>query len=189
LKFHFDLLAPIYNWIFPPKKPEKLLEILQCSDLCGKILEVGGGTGRTLTFFEPFSDDLWLVEPSKHMLAQAKKKFPKLNTVFAYAEDLPFPDDSFDTIIVVDSLHHWDRQDEGLREVHRVLKPNGKFIIEEIHPRWKTGYMIERMEAWMKMYSTFYQPPELIKLLKSVGFRIKKHGWVRQPTYFVYSTK
>lgn len=51
--------------------------------------------------------------------------------VVADAENLPFPDKSFDFIYLVGILHHLPDQKKGMQEIKRVLKKNGKVFISE----------------------------------------------------------
>lgn len=55
------------------------------------------------------------------------------------AEKLPFSDDSFDAIWTVSAFHHWEDQAQGLSEVRRVLRPQGRFLIMEKETRGKHG--------------------------------------------------
>jgi demethylmenaquinone methyltransferase/2-methoxy-6-polyprenyl-1,4-benzoquinol methylase len=49
----------------------------------------------------------------------------------AHAERLPFPDASFDRVVVVDALHHFAHQREAVRDLLRALKSGGRLLIEE----------------------------------------------------------
>ena len=50
----------------------------------------------------------------------------------ARAEELPFPDGSFDLVGSTMSFHHWADQRRGLREVRRVLEPDGAFVLTDV---------------------------------------------------------
>ncbi len=45
------------------------------------------------------------------------------------AEQVPFPDRQFDKVFEANSFHIWPDQDAALREIHRVLKPGGEFML------------------------------------------------------------
>jgi SAM-dependent methyltransferase len=51
------------------------------------------------------------------------------------AAALPFPDRSFDAVLVRDLLHHLPRRDRALSEAHRVLKPGGRLTLIEPNAR------------------------------------------------------
>lgn len=80
-----------------------------------KVLDVGCGTGVSM---QGWPCAIVGVEPSKEMASVAAKK--GLEVVVAQAEDLPFPDDSFDLAIAVTSAHHF--RPEAFKEMARVAK-------------------------------------------------------------------
>ncbi|MFX1330722.1 MAG: class I SAM-dependent methyltransferase, partial [Promethearchaeota archaeon] len=49
------------------------------------------------------------------------------------AERMSFPDNHFDTVCISYSIHHLENIDTVLAEMHRVLKPGGNFIIQELY--------------------------------------------------------
>jgi ubiquinone/menaquinone biosynthesis C-methylase UbiE len=53
----------------------------------------------------------------------------------AFAQDLPFPDATFDAVACTLALHHVAEDDQGtaLEEMYRVLKPGGRLLIAEFH--------------------------------------------------------
>lgn len=89
------------------------------------VLEIGGGTGEHLSFIKH--------EYLKYFLTDIKK--PILNSDFvgnekiicqqANAEDLPFPDYTFDRVIATCLLHHVEKPELVLSEILRVMKPEG----------------------------------------------------------------
>jgi SAM-dependent methyltransferase len=77
-------------------------------------VNVGAGAGS----YEPAGRDVLAVEPSEAMIAQRPASAAPV--VRAYAEALPFSDDSFDAALAVLSDHHWADRCAGLRELRRV---------------------------------------------------------------------
>ncbi|HVC07883.1 MAG TPA: class I SAM-dependent methyltransferase [Solirubrobacterales bacterium] len=80
------------------------------------VLNVGGGTGS----YEPPDREVIAVEPSAEMIAQ--RPAGAAPAIQASAEELPFPDDSFDAAMAVLTVHHWVDLDAGLRELRRVTR-------------------------------------------------------------------
>jgi ubiquinone/menaquinone biosynthesis C-methylase UbiE len=89
-------------------------------------LEIGVGTGR---FAEPLGVKEG-VEPSKAMAAIARKR--GINVLEAYAEALPFEDESFGFILMVTVICFLADPFQAMREATRVLKPEGRLIIAMI---------------------------------------------------------
>jgi ubiquinone/menaquinone biosynthesis C-methylase UbiE len=124
------------------------------------------------------------------MLRQAKEKFPSVKPILGYAEKLPFDTLRFDRIIAIDSLHHWDNQLQGLREIERVLEPNeGLVIIVEFDPSKPLGHYIKSMEKFFMMGSKFFTPLELRKLHKKAGLQVIRQAYVEAGTYITVSRK
>jgi ubiquinone/menaquinone biosynthesis C-methylase UbiE len=102
----------------------------------GKILDVATGSGDFIdTLAKALMDyDCFVgIDISKKDLEFAKKRFRNHHGKFLEmnAESLEFDDNSFDTVCIAYSLHHLDRIDNVLAEMHRVLKPGGNLIIQE----------------------------------------------------------
>ena len=101
----------------------------------GKILEVGIGTGKNLSYYQ-LSADLSGIDFSSGMLNVARTKAAQLglyNTTLIEMdiEAMNFPDNTFDTIISTFVFCTVPDPDKGLRELYRVLKPGGKAIFLE----------------------------------------------------------
>jgi SAM-dependent methyltransferase len=80
------------------------------------VVNVGAGTGA----YEPADREVVAVEPSETMIAQRPEGSAPV--VRAYAEELPFKDDSFDAAMAVLTDHHWADHARGLAELVRVAR-------------------------------------------------------------------
>jgi ubiquinone/menaquinone biosynthesis C-methylase UbiE len=100
----------------------------------GDVLEIGAGTGANLALYNGV-ESLTVTEPEPPMLRRleqrAKEVAPRAMVMRAPAEDLPFNDDSFDTVVSTLVLCGVDDQPRALRELRRVLRPGGQFIFVE----------------------------------------------------------
>jgi demethylmenaquinone methyltransferase/2-methoxy-6-polyprenyl-1,4-benzoquinol methylase len=126
---HFDFLAPFYDKVIKPKPPVDLLAHLGLNSH-SRVLDVGGGTGRIAQALLPHSAEITIVDLSIKMLQEAMLK-PGLNGVLAGSEHLPYSDESFDAVLMVDALHHVIDQNQTLCELFRVVKPGGTLVVEE----------------------------------------------------------
>ena len=101
----------------------------------GSVLEIGAGTGANLAHYDGRVESLVFTEPEPAMLRRLQKKAreeaPLAKILRAPAEDLPFEDDSFDTVVSTLVLCGVDDQARALREIRRVLRPGGRFLFLE----------------------------------------------------------
>ena len=116
----------------------------------GRVLEVGVGTGRSFPHY-PAVDELVGVDPSGPMLRRARQRAGELGRavtlVRASAEQLPFADDSFDTVVTLAVLCSVDDPLRALAEIRRVLRPGGQFIFLE-HVRSDDPQLARRQDRW-----------------------------------------
>jgi ubiquinone/menaquinone biosynthesis C-methylase UbiE len=100
----------------------------------GSVLEIGAGTGANLAHYNGV-ESLVFTEPEPAMLRRLQKKArdeaPLAKILRAPAEDLPFEDDSFDTVVSTLVLCGVDDQVRSLREIKRVLRPGGRLLFLE----------------------------------------------------------
>ncbi len=101
----------------------------------GRVLEIGAGTGANLPLYGAAVESISLTEPERPMLRRLERRArdhaPSATILRAPAEDLPFEDDSFDTVISTLVLCGVDDQPRALRQLHRVLRPGGRFLFLE----------------------------------------------------------
>jgi ubiquinone/menaquinone biosynthesis C-methylase UbiE len=132
-KQHFDETASSYNTSddgkFVSGMYDVLVDEIRKSE-SGKILDVGCGNGNLFTFLPDGKYELFGVDFSENMIAEAKNNC-KTNASFsvADAEELPFDDDTFDIIVCNASFHHYIHPDAVLEEMRRVLKNGGELLI------------------------------------------------------------
>ena len=88
-----------------------------------RVLDLGSGTGAALQQLQNF--DVTAVDPDENMLQLNEFS----NKVIGGAENLPFPDNSFDSIYCAFVWRNINEPKKGMDEVYRVLRPGGKFIL------------------------------------------------------------
>jgi ubiquinone/menaquinone biosynthesis C-methylase UbiE len=112
----------------------------QAGHLAGKrVLEVGCGHGGGASYLtrthHPASYTGLDLNPAGIEFCRNRHQIPNLDFVRGNAEDLPFPDESFDAVINVESSHCYPHLDVFLNEVARVLSPGGHFLYTDSRPR------------------------------------------------------
>jgi len=176
---HFDFIAPIYNRVGAYSALDTMLE-LGAFPVSGRLLDVGGGTGRVASALRDKVDQIVIADVSLGMLSFAASK-PGLQTAAAYSEHLPFSDSSFDRIVMVDAMHHVVHQADTARELFRLLKPGGRIVIEEPDIRAFGVKLIALGEKLLLMRSHFLAPEQIAKLFPSGDSEIKtkeSSAWV-----------
>lgn len=88
-----------------------------------RVLDLGSGTGAAFQQLQNF--DVTAVDPDERMLQLNEFS----NKVIGGAENLPFPDNSFDSIYCAFVWRNVNDPKKGMDEVYRVLRPGGKFIL------------------------------------------------------------
>lgn len=101
----------------------------------GRTLDLGAGTGVNAGLFPPAVSELVLVEPDPHMLKKLREKLKGseegVSAIQAPAENLPFADDSADTVVFTLVLCTVPDPAGALTEAARVLRPGGKLLFVE----------------------------------------------------------
>jgi ubiquinone/menaquinone biosynthesis C-methylase UbiE len=101
----------------------------------GATIEIGAGTGLNLTHYPPAVTRLALIEPDAYMSRRLRRRAAQLGRdaeiLDATADQLPFPDASFDTAVVSFTLCSVPDEQAALSEITRVLAPGGLLLFFE----------------------------------------------------------
>lgn len=101
------------------------------------VLDLGCGAGHISFSVAPFSASVTAYDLSAKMLAvvsdSAKQRnHQNIEVRQGPAEKLPFPDEAFDVVVTRFSAHHWADVPAAMKEVHRVLRPDGVAVVIDI---------------------------------------------------------
>ena len=163
----------------------------------GRVLEFGAGGGTSFPFYPPEAQVI-ATEPDPHMLKRAQQRVRELGVSNidvrqAPAERLPFDDASFDHVVCSWVLCTVDDLPGTLREVRRVLKPDGTFRVME-HVRNDTNVVWRMAENaiagpwhWAGAGCRINQRTE--RAIEDAGFRFEwiehESGWLQPIIYGV----
>lgn len=123
----FEAIETIHWWW---EGRRALVKQLMVGKRYGKILDVGCGTGETLTFLGKLfpKSDLYAIDTSDVAIKYAKNRGHK-NIFKASATKLPFKNNTFDAVLFLDVLEHIENDQKAIAEAKRVLKKNGVIVI------------------------------------------------------------
>lgn len=146
----------------------------------GKVLDVGTGTGLLAIEFAKEIPGVEVVglDLSDVALelardnAQESGVSSRVSFQKGDAEDTPFEDDTFDLVISGNTLHLLKNPVRMFDEIHRVLKPNGRFFVSDFRRSW-LGVLTEHLRA-------SYSPQEVRDLLS----QSKLQNWKVRDSFF-----
>jgi ubiquinone/menaquinone biosynthesis C-methylase UbiE len=102
----------------------------------GRVLEIGIGSGLNLPFYDKTKvDEIWGLDPSEELSEMARtvatQEGMKVNFISSGAEDIPLPDDHFDSVLITYTMCTIPEVIRANTEIRRVLKDQGKMIFCE----------------------------------------------------------
>ncbi|WP_308681106.1 class I SAM-dependent methyltransferase [Stomatobaculum longum] len=128
----WDLYAPIYSRAMRAEERSYAYLYRRISKLvrAKEVLELATGPGVLAKRIAPVTKRMLATDYSEGMIAEAKKGTCPKNLRFEVADalSLPYADASFDAVIIVNALHLLPEPERALREIARVLRPNGILI-------------------------------------------------------------
>ena len=98
----------------------------------GRMIEIGAGFGRLADEYEGY-DSVVLLDLSGAQIRAARERLrddPRYEVVEGDAFHLPFADASFDAVVCIRVIHHFEDPRPAIREMARVLKPGGTLVLE-----------------------------------------------------------
>ena len=106
------------------------------ADAVGSVLEIGFGTGLNLAYYSQGQvEKITTVDVNPGMNKLAQKRIAASSIEVEYrvlnGEKLPMADDTFDTVVSTWTLCSIKQVEIAIAEIHRVLKPSGKFLFIE----------------------------------------------------------
>lgn len=145
------------------------------------VLEIGCGQGvgtRLINkLFKP--KKIVAMDLDEKMVARAKKKTANMKNIdlsVGNAASLQFKDKSFDAVFDFGIIHHIPNWQDCVSEIHRVLKPGGELVMEDLshetfHNTW-LGRFLKRVLH--HPYEDMFKRQEFFTHLKKTGFKVEK---------------
>jgi ubiquinone/menaquinone biosynthesis C-methylase UbiE len=161
-----------WQWLLFDRVHQRAFDLAAPFGIPSAILDVGCGSGRLLRAAHRRWPDAHLVgvDPSSGMIEAGRRLTPaELHS--GSAESLPVRGASIDVAFSTIAFHHWADPGQGLREVARVLRPGGHFVlIDNIGPDWLARRLRDR---------PYLTPGERLELWSRNGLRVLEQRKLR----------
>jgi ubiquinone/menaquinone biosynthesis C-methylase UbiE len=139
-----------------------------------RLLDVGCGTGAAVRAGAKVVERAVGVDLSPKMLAEARERARGLSDVEFVegdSESLPFGDGEFTAVLCTTSLHHYPRPEAAVREMARVLAPDGRAVIGD---GTSDALVMRAADVLARKFERghvhFHRAEDLRRLLESAGF-------------------
>lgn len=187
IRKQYDQMAAVYDQRWSGYLANTLSFLKTWSQISPEaaVLDVGCGTGEfeQLLLRENPTQQIVGVDISEKMLLVAQQKchaYPNVEFHTASASALPFASNSFDAIISASAFHYFDDSLAALREMRRVLKPDGKIVILD----WCRDYLLCKicdfvLKIFDPAYKQCYSQTEFHHLLTSAHLHVRHATRVR----------
>jgi ubiquinone/menaquinone biosynthesis C-methylase UbiE len=155
-----------------------------------KVLDIGCWTGQFEKVASKYTKEIWGIDPGIEAIKIAKGLVPDAEFKVGNALHLKFKNNSFETVTILDVIEHIPKNTEEkcLKEIKRVLKPNGHLIIST-----PNAHLLSILldPAFFLLDHRHYSEKKLKNLLINSGFKvikIKKTGGIMRMTTSIIQT-
>lgn len=182
----WSFAAPAYNqpclqrWVYRPAQDE-VVSVLRARGV-ERVADIACGTGilTDRIEWELRPDEVYGLDMSDGMLAQARQRSDRVRWMKAPAEQLPFEDGFLDAVVTTSAFHFFD-QPAALREFHRVLAPGGLVAVTTISPRQQLP--LHKLSADLRNPAHNPSPKEMRRLFEGAGLTVVDQHRVQRPLW------
>lgn len=181
----WSFLAPAYDlpflqqWVYRPPHDEVIARLRAHG--ARKIADIACGTGilsdRIARELRP--DEIYGVDMSEGMLAQARTRTDRVRWLHGPAEQLPFDDGALDAVVTTSAFHFFD-QPAALREFHRVLAPGGLVAVAALSAR-QPLLQAPSANRWKPQHNA--SPAEMRDMFEEAGLVIRDQHRIPRPIW------
>jgi ubiquinone/menaquinone biosynthesis C-methylase UbiE len=144
-----------------------------------RLLEVAIGDGRNLPLI-PRDCQMWGVDISSVLLEKCRRDYADrdLHLIVGEAESLPFPDAVFDNVMSVGAMNHVNDPAKMLRELARVVKPDGLVVVADEVPDLPNRQIahklgLRKLQHWILSRIFFLGPKMSEVILEHTDLKIE----------------
>lgn len=146
----------------------------------GKVLELGSGTGINFPLYSNV-DEVIAIEPSQSMIDKSLSKHKlavvPIKIIHASAENLPFEDHTFDTVVATLVFCTIPNVEKAITELKRVCKPDGQILLFE-HVKMENAVLSRLQEAltpfWKKVCDGCCLDRETLQSFTTQGLKVER---------------
>ena len=147
----------------------------------GRVLEIGAGTGFNFNFYGEQTERVVATEPDPFMLRRARSRAEaadvEVEVQQASAEDLPFEDESFDTVVGTWVACSFKDPAKAFSEIRRVLKPGGELRFQE-HVRSENSLVALGQDMMTPLTRLLgagcHHNRETLRYMREAGFELER---------------
>lgn len=144
------------------------------------VLEIGCGTGHGSKLIKKCfqAKRIYATDLDKRMIDIARKNNNDDSISFEVqnATKLKFKNNFFDAVFDLGVIHHIPNWKDCLKELKRILKPNGQLIIEDLSiETFSTSFGKLLKKSLDHPYNSMHKEDEFVGYLRKIGFKIKVH--------------
>ena len=190
----WDWCAPIYSRVMRAEEKSYAYLYRRISKLVrGKeVLELATGPGALAKRIAPVTKHMLATDYSEGMIAEAKKGACPNNLCFEVADalSLPYADASFDAVVIVNALHLLPEPERALREMARVLRPDGVLIAPNF-VKQRESLLTRFWEALLSLaglrFANQWTPEEYLDFLKKNGWEVRFYKVMQARMPLIYT--
>ena len=188
MSFYEDKLFPVLlDWATRPVYRDRQRLLAQAS---GRVLELGVGTGANFPFYSHTATEIHGIEPAGGLLSLARDSAQQCDSPERFhlqegdAQQLPYPDQHFDTVIACLVFCTIPDPEKAAAEAFRVLKPGGTLLaLEHVlsDHRWIQRLQKGMNPAWKHLACGCQLTRDTASIFREAGFRLHKASHRRHP--------
>ena len=152
--------------------------ITRAVNYCGfqpgtKLLDIGCGLGSTVQYLRTnFALDVLGIDVSAKLISLGLENYPALPIYTAQAEKIPYPEASFQGVISECVMPYFENVEVVLKEIYRVLEPNGRLILSNLY-FYKKEPEPTKPNIWPGKPENILFKQEVFSLLEKYGFVVQ----------------
>jgi 2-polyprenyl-3-methyl-5-hydroxy-6-metoxy-1,4-benzoquinol methylase len=146
----------------------------------GAALDVGCGEGRIARELKKCGYRVTALDQVEQLIHAAREAESADEYVTSTATNMPFPDASFDLVVAYNMLMDVDDVPVAVKQMRRVLRPNGQLILSSVHPFADHGrFATHDADSPLVVKGTYFGRQRFEDTVERNGLRMRFAGWMQ----------